>query len=79
MNRLKMPLLTLALASCAPAKPACSPESLDALKVLYSKAARDVIESGACDGVKLVQDCPEYRMIELHYYAVGSALCGGTK
>ncbi len=56
-------------------EPACTPESVAALRTLYSHAARDVIESGACDAVERVEHCSEYLALEKHFELTSKAMC----
>ncbi len=66
----------LVFASCSGAsKPPCTADDVTALRSLYTRAARDVIESGACDGVKRVEDCTEYMLVEKHFELAGKAIC----
>jgi len=76
---MKTILFALFLTGCIPQKPSCTQESLNALRTLYSYAARDVIQSGECDAVKRVEDCAAYRAIELHFEVAAHAMCGGDK
>jgi hypothetical protein len=65
----------LLLASCSPAKPPCTEESLNALRALYAQAAKEAIESGACDSVQKVDQCESYRAVELHFKIAMKGLC----
>jgi len=67
--------LLLALSACSPKKPPCTEESLNALRALYTHAAKDVISSGACDKYEKVESCPAYRTVELHFEIAGKAIC----
>lgn len=76
----KLPLLFLLVAACAgQQRPTCTAESLDALRSLYTHAAKDIIESGACDKYSQIQDCPSYLVLEKHFEVAGAAMCGGGK
>lgn len=81
MKQHKLGLISCALllAACPASRPACTPESLEALKAVYTKAAEHVIDSGACDPYTRVEDCPEYRVLEQHYLIVGGELCAPKK
>jgi len=68
-------LLVLALSSCATSKPPCTEESLNALRALYAHAAKEAIESGACDSVQKVEDCSAYRAVELHFKIAMKGMC----
>jgi len=65
----------LLLTACSPQRPPCTEESLNALRALYTHAAKDVINSGACDKYEKVELCPAYRTIELHFEIAGKAMC----
>ena len=71
-------VVAMALIACAPSKPPCTEASVSALRELYTHAARDVIESGVCDSIQKVEDCPQYRAIELHFEVASVAMCGGA-
>lgn len=58
-------------------KPPCTPESVAALRTLYSHAARDVIEAGSCDEYEHVERCPAYLTLEKHFELTSRAMCGG--
>lgn len=76
MKYVRAATLYLALTSCShPSKPPCTEESVSALRALYKHAARDVIESGACDKVKDVTECDAYRILELHFEVASKAMC----
>ena len=62
-------LLLVASACGGGQKPACSPESRAAIKELYSAAASDVINSGACDKVQRIETCAAYMIVEANYVA----------
>lgn len=77
---MSMPVLTcflaVALSACAGAQPApkCTQASLDAMRELYEQAASQVINSGACDKVQRVDQCPAYMAVEAHF-AAAMAVC----
>lgn len=72
-------LLALTLPSlhaCSGSKPQpCTPDMLAGLRVLYSQAARQVIDSGVCDHVQKVTECAQYKAIETHYETAATAIC----
>ncbi len=68
--------LSLSVAACTGSqKPPCTSESVTALRTLYTHAARDVIESGACDKYTRVEQCPGYLVIEKHFELAAKAMC----
>lgn len=71
---LKLLLALLALAGCTGRSP-CTQEGLRAMRLLYTGAARRVIESGACDQHIRVEDCPEYRLVEVQFETAAGELC----
>jgi hypothetical protein len=68
--------LALVLTACSGAqKPTCTEQSLNALRELYGRAARDVIESGACDSVERIEKCASYRAVEADFKLAMEGMC----
>lgn len=79
MNRALVCAVALAGAACGSSKPACSPEqrtaAVDALRDVYARAARQVIDSGECDKVQHIEECVPYRVLENHFALVAGRVC----
>lgn len=66
----------MAASSCShPSKPPCSEASVTALRLLYERAASEVIGSGACDKVQRIQDCEAYMLVETQFAIASKAMC----
>lgn len=55
--------------------PPCTGTELRALRSLYERAARQVIDSGACDEVQRVENCAEYMVVEVNFRLAAKGMC----
>lgn len=53
----------------------CTGKELQALRYLYERAARQVIDSGACDHAERVELCPGYMAVEVQFRLAAKGMC----